>query len=289
MFREEEPAPTSAKVTVVENLDATSKLFAVGLALRSLGFEVTKIGGTKEPDGLAKARLGVRSAAADKPDDYSLTYDAKSTGKKRVKNKDVHVSTLDRHRRQYRADHALVVAPDFEGGDDPESAVSDEVSHAHITAMRVEDLALLVQVAATRQLGYSRIKALFDTCFTPAESHAWVETLLTEQADPIPTTEILETIWHLMAETDDPVDFGALRIELRYRDVKVRDMQLREWVESLRSLVPGYIAVDSNTVMLDTNVERILEVMRDYGRLLPAKVLSQTYLEALIRSTSRSA
>ena len=261
---------------------------AVGLALRSLGFEVTPIGGNKEPDGLAKARLGVRSTGANKPDDYSLTYDAKSTSRKRVKNKDVHVSTLDRHRRQYVADHALVIAPDFEGGNDPASAVSDEVSHAHITAMRIDDLALLVQVAATRQLGYTRLRELFETCYTPAESHAWVEKLLDEKQEPIPTTEILVTISELMSETDDPVDFGALRNELRHKDIRVRDQQLREWVESLRSLVPGYVAVVGDTVMLDTNVERVLEVMRHHGSMLPSKVLHQTYLETLLASTAPS-
>jgi hypothetical protein len=279
-------APDIATMLFEARDDDDALEHAVGLALRSLGFEVTPIGGKKEPDGLAKARLGVRSTGADKPDDYSITYDAKSTSRKRVKNKDVHVSTLDRHRRQYKADHALVVAPDFEGGDDPASAVSDEVSHAHITAMRIDDLALLVQVAATRQLGYTRLRELFKTCFTPAESHEWVEKLLNEEAEPIPTTEILMTVWELMGETDDPVDFGALRIELRHKGLKVRDQQLREWVESLRALVPGYIAVDNHHVMLDTSVERVLDVMREHGSQLPQKVLHQTYLEALISSTA---
>jgi hypothetical protein len=50
--------------------------------------------------------------------------------------------------------------------------------------------------------------------------------------------------------------------------------------------VPGYVAVDGGAVMLDTNVDRVLEVMRIHGGMLSPEVLRATYLEPLIMATS---
>lgn len=78
---------------------------AVTEAMRSLGYAVTRIGGKKNPDGVAVAELGVRAAGEGVRGDYSITYDAKSTGKRAVAAKTVGISTLVRHRESKNADY----------------------------------------------------------------------------------------------------------------------------------------------------------------------------------------
>jgi hypothetical protein len=114
----------------------------VGDALESLGFAVTVKGGVGEPEGVARAT--VTAMTDGEAGTYSFTYDAKSTIHAKVRNNDVKVSTLARHRDDEKADHALVVAPDFESG-----ALEEECAKNGITPMRIADLARLLMLNAT--------------------------------------------------------------------------------------------------------------------------------------------
>lgn len=65
-----------------DSLDNPSGLEdAIERVLTAIGFEVTPIGGNNEPDGKAEAFLGYDDNG--NPRGYSLTYDAKSTSKKK--------------------------------------------------------------------------------------------------------------------------------------------------------------------------------------------------------------
>jgi len=282
---EQQGAPVVAQMLQDAKTNESDLEHALSLAFRSLGLEVTKIGGKGKPDGLARARLGVRSTTSATRDDYQVTFDAKSTGHERVKAKHVGVSTLARHRDDYKAEFAVVVAPDFEGADDPQSALSKECGKEKVTPIRVDDFALLVNIAATRQLGYTRLRELFATCHTVTASHNWIHGLLAEEPEDIPVVTLLETIWELMEANPDPVTFGALQNELRHKKVDVRVQQLQEWVQSLKSLAPGFISVDDSTVMLDSSVDKVLDVVRLHGGNLPPEVVRKSYLEPLIAET----
>jgi hypothetical protein len=258
----------------------------LALSFKSLGFEVTKIGGSGKPDGLARARLGVRSSTATGPDDYQLTFDAKSSGHTRVAAGNVRISALARHRDDYKADFAVVVAPDFEGAEDPDSALNKEARASGVTPIRAEDFAMLVRIAATRQLGYSKLRELFEASRSPDESRDWIHALLDEETEDIPVVEILQAIWDLMGETDDPVTFGGLKNELRHRGVSVREQQLRDWLESLVRLVRNYISIDGDTVVLENNVEKVLEAVRQHGGMMPPDIVRQSYLQPFLTETA---
>jgi hypothetical protein len=53
----------------------------------------------------------------------------------------------------------------------------------------------------------------------------------------------------------------------------------------LRALAPGFLSVDDATVMLDSNVEKILDVVRLHGGNLPQEVIRKSYIEPLIAET----
>jgi hypothetical protein len=186
---------------------------AVAAALSSVGFEVSPIGGKGEPDGIALARLGVRDTASGARSDYKITYDAKSTGKDRVQAHTVGAAGIARHRRKYDAQYSLVVAPGFAASAAESSAIVNEARAEEITLVTVRDLVRLVLVAATRQLGFTRLREFFETCRAPGESAAWIDNVLGETVPEGPLPEILEAIWELQAESPDPVKFAAVRMQ----------------------------------------------------------------------------
>lgn len=283
---EQQGAPVVAQMLKEAKSSESELERALSIAFRSLGFEVTKIGGKGKPDGLAIARLGVRSAQAETRDDYQLTFDAKSSGHERVKAKDVAVAALARHRGDYGAQFAVVVAPDFQGADDADGAINKECSENRVTPIRVDDFALLVTIAATRQLGYSKLRTLFETCHTVPSARDWIHGLLDEETAEIPVVAILETLWELMGVNQDPVTFGALQNELRHKKIEARLNELREWMQSLKSLAPGFISIDDDIVMLEINVEKVLEVVRQHGGMIAPEVIKKSYLEPLIAGDS---
>ena len=86
-----------------------------------LGFEVTPIAKKGTAEGKATARLGMWGG---KNQDYSFTYEAKSTKKSRIRADTSKTGVVNIHRKKQGADYALEVAIDYEGAEDPESNVS---------------------------------------------------------------------------------------------------------------------------------------------------------------------
>lgn len=253
---------------------------AVAAALRSLGYEVSPIGGRGKPDGVAKAVLGVRSFdASGERDDYSLTYDAKSTNDRAVSAKTVGVSALARHRRDYGAEFSLVVAVAFDAGDDRNSALGKECVDAGVTPINAADLALLVQVAAVRQIGYRRLRHWLQACRTPAESAIWVRSLLEEPLETPPLQELLSAISVLQEEGDDPVEVAGVVVTLRDRyNVRLGRERVIELIKSLQSLAPGYISFDGTIVTLEMSIAKIKAEIARHHRQIPDEVLRRSYL-----------
>ena len=66
---------------------------------------LTEIGGNGKPDGKAVAYL----ASQNSPENFSITFDAKSTAKSKIKATTSHISGVDRHKDAYNANYACVV------------------------------------------------------------------------------------------------------------------------------------------------------------------------------------
>ncbi|MFA5115765.1 MAG: ATP-binding protein [Candidatus Omnitrophota bacterium] len=231
---------------------------SVFCALNCLGFETTKIGGPGKPDGKAVAILGVLDAKSGVKADYSLTYDAKSTSKDKIKASTAHVSGVDRHRDDYNANYALVVAIDFEGAMDPDSAVSKEAKKHKITLLRAGDLINLVLVSAPKQLGFLDFKDLFENCHTVIETSQWIENIKKKEVAKLPIKELLETIYKLMKEDKEVIELAGIRLshpELK----KYRKEDIKSLVNSLEILVGNLISLKGEMVSIQAPPEKILE------------------------------
>ena len=121
-FSDKPNAPFVAQLLQASLGDSTGLEKGVSHAFNSLGYETTHIGGPGKPDGKAVAYLGPLNS----PDNYSITFDAKSTLKNRIKATTAHISGVDRHRDTYNSNFACVIAIDYEGADNPDSAVNTE-------------------------------------------------------------------------------------------------------------------------------------------------------------------
>jgi hypothetical protein len=263
---------------------------AVAAALESLGYEVSRIGGKGKPDGLANASLGAASFERNAPrDDYSLTYDAKSTAEESVATHTIGLSTLARHRRDYKGTFCLVVAVGFEGSDDRNSALGKECTENAVTPVTAQDLALLVEVAAVRQVGFRRLRLWLETCRTPGESRRWIRQLLEEPTQVPPVQQLLDTIAELQRESDDPVELPAVVVMLRERhDVRLQRADVEDLVKSLRSLAPGYISLNGTVVTLETSVDKIKTEIAKHHRQMPEEVLKRSYLLPFLDETTAS-
>lgn len=231
---------------------------AVFNAFNSLGYETTKLGGKGKPDGLAVAVLGITDAATGSKGDYSLTYDAKSTIKAKIKATHAHISGVDRHRDDYNAQYAVVVAIDFEGAMGDDSAVNKEAKKNKITLLRANDLITLVLSAAPKQLGFLDFKELFEKCHTVKETSEWIDKMKQKQIEKRPIKELLDAIYKLMKDDIDVIKLAGLRMshpELK----KLREDELRNLVQSLESLVGKVITLNGDVVSIQIPPEKIME------------------------------
>jgi hypothetical protein len=153
-----------------------------------------------------------------------------------------------------------------------------------------DDLALLVQVAALRQIGFRRLREWLETCRTPGESRDWIRKILAEPYRQPPVRELLDSIAALQKEGDDPVEIPAVVTLLRDRHgVRMSRNEVEELIHSMASLAPGYITLHGQIVILEISVEKIKSEMARHHREFSPELITSSYLVPFLeQSTSRS-
>lgn len=256
-FSDKPNAPFVASLLSASLGDSSGLEKSVTQAFNSLGFESTRIGGSKKPDGKAVAYLGPLNS----PENYSVTFDAKSTSKDKIKATTAHVSGVDRHRDDYKANYACVVAIDFEGADDPNSAVNTEAKKHKINLIRAKDLLALVLLSSPKLIGLKEIREFFENCHTVIETKEWIEQLKAKEVTRGPIKELLEEAFKLWKSDTEPAYLSALRIsnpELKKHSLD----SLKSLVQSLERLVPNYISISHDGIVsLNVPPDKIMEAI----------------------------
>ncbi|MEU4665643.1 ATP-binding protein [Micromonospora chalcea] len=259
---------------------------AVAEAFTSLGYAVSPIGGSGEPDGLAAALLGVRDGQRA---DYTISYDAKSTGNRAVSAHHVGVNNLLRHARQHNTKLIVVVAPDFEGASNPESSLLRDIRHfaeqdeGYITPVRVKDFAVLVAVAARRQIGFSKLREFVETCRTPDQAREWIRDQLESPVEQPPLREILEAVEDVAREAEDTPTLATVSFRLKQMfEIRMRAGELEEHLKGIARLVPGFLSLSGEEVNLDSSTEKIMREIAKQSSELDETMLDKTYAEALL-------
>ncbi len=255
-FSDKPNAPFVASLLSASLGDSSGLEKAVTDAFNSLGYESTRIGGNGKPDGKAVAYLG----SLNSPENYSITFDAKSTAKNKIKATTAHISGVDRHRDDYNANFACVIAIDFEGAGDPDSSVNTEAKKHRINLIKAKDLLALVLLASPKLIGLKELREFFENCHTVIETAKWIEELRSKEVPRGPIKELLESAFNLIKSDTEPPHIMALRMsnpELKKHSAD----SLKSLVQSIERLVPSYISITNDIVSLNAPPEKILAAL----------------------------
>jgi hypothetical protein len=230
----------------------------VGDALEFLGFEVTRMGGSGEPEGIAKAKLP--PGVGEVPQSYKFSYDAKSSQHGVAQTGNCNVAGLARHREKHEVDYILLVGPEFQSG-----ALEEECNANHVTPMRAADLGkLLVLTAEYGAIPLTKIRELFDLT-TPADVTTWVKGLEAWLKDKRRLTfaDLIGTLATLEEGFPDMVSVSVLADRCRKftgnQNVAVPD--IRKLVTGLQILVPDLLQIDDDKVVINTHPNMLADAI----------------------------
>lgn len=242
-------------------------------SFRSLGFEVTPIGGKGKPDGLATAVLSADNQG--KPRSYAVSLEAKSKERDsgKVAAGTVKISAVARQRDDYNCQHALVVGRAFPTTKGDESALAKEIDNDReksaavgepktITLITIDDLAKLVRLRPIKQLGLLELQKLFQQSRLPEESRDWVEALAHRTVKRPPYKEIVRTIEGLQKKRKMmPVKYAALVIELSHLSPPVNyetEDELINVCKAMAQMAAGAMYAGAETVELDQSAANVV-------------------------------
>ena len=229
---------------------------AVYRAFLALGFEASKIGGNGEPDGKADAILGYNSEEQSK--NYSLTFDAKSTGKDKIAAGTAKLATLKRHQDAYKATYSVEVAIGYHGEDDPQSAISKEAKQQKVTIIKAYDLVRLLLLAAPKQLGLGKLRNLFETCYAPCDVSKWVDDLEAENIIAGPYYDIIDIVYKFQKDDNEPPTLSVVRLKLKEKTtVQYSTSDVKSFIEALVKIVPGHVFLENDKVSVQASPEVI--------------------------------
>jgi hypothetical protein len=231
---------------------------AIFKGFNSLGFDTTKLGGNGKPDGLATAFLGYGSNQQQK--NYSLVYDAKSTEKEKIKAATAKISASVRHREIYKAKYSVVIAIDFDGANDPESAISLEAKSNKVNCIRARDFMRLILLSAPKQIGLPELEDLLTNNHTIIETSNWIKNIESKEIIKGPIKELCETIYELQKTDTEPPEIAALR-QANKTLLKCTKEEIKTLIQSLVRLVPGFISMEGDIVSLQVPPEKIQEAI----------------------------
>jgi len=250
---------------------------ATGDAFKTLGFEVTPIGGSGRPDGVAKARLGFM-AELGRDGSYFLTYDAKSTTASKAQTGNLHLAEVNQHRIDYGADFAVVIAKDYQTTEEGEELGVRMARTQSITLVRSIDFARLVEAKAAKLLPLHRIRELYASCKTPEESKAWIDKVIAAPISAPPVIDLLHAVWELQADGRDNVDLGDVKQysgeDQKYDFSKYDKNQLSSWFSGLHSLVPQLVIYSdySKSVEIHSKPENVIAAIAATINEMPDKI-----------------
>ena len=256
---------------------------AVCDAFGSLGFDVTPLGQSGEPDGVAAAHLSADEQGTPRHYKVSLEAKSKEAPGAPVSAKDVGIAAVAQHRDKRECDHAIVVGPMFPTSEGDASALGQRIkadrersaaagTSKTITLITVDDLARLVRLRPVKQIGLQKLRELFKTSNLPEQSATWVEAVRQTAVERPPYRKIVETIEVLQKRYKKAsVSYPALRVELSHITPPVdyeTDEDLNELCRGMAQMAPGAMFASSITVELDQSAENVIAAieaaMQDY-------------------------
>jgi hypothetical protein len=245
-------------------------------AFDSMGFDAIPLGGSGKPDGKAEANLSGKEGKIER---YAVSLEAKSKGSTgaTVRNEDVHVSTVARHRDEHGCDHAVVIGPSFattkgEGAALVREIHSDrEKTKRTITLIRITDFARLVRLVPLKRINLNQLRGLFQECVTPEEAKFWIDKVAAAKKERARFKDVLEIIAEEQQEQPGAaVEYAAVVAGLRRsRSIAMDKQEVVDHCRALARLVPEYVKALDNSVELNQRPDKVLEAIGAAIRAYP--------------------
>lgn len=229
-------------------------------AFNILGFSATRLGKNGRPDGIGIAELVRHSKISS--DSYKLIWDAKSTIHTKASSTNISIAGIDRHRDDYSADFACVIARDYQGGGDDTSKICKEALKNKVTLIRTKDLGKLLYIAIPQQLNLYDLKDFFSTCYTPTQTAAWIAGLEKREVAKIPYKDLVYGLHRMQSEDNERVTVEGFR----YKDPKFTNYssaEITQMIEMLSRQVPKYVHIEGNAVSVNSKPEVIMKALKD--------------------------
>ena len=251
----------------------------IGDALSFMDFNVRPMGGKGVPEGVAQAPLSPRAGSSQTA--YKFTYDAKSTNRSSgaVKSGNVNPGTLARHRDDWDADYALVIAPDFERG-----VLTDECQANGITPMRAQDLGkLLMLKAAKGSIDFIKFRTLFEL-YEPDKVHCWVEDFIsaTSAEKHLSIASLLHAFDEIGIGGPDTLQTAVVADRIRTQTQNPdfpTEAHVRDAVRGLGVFLPSIVKINNRQIYLSARPVAIRSALIDQLNRLPASMRMGVDLE----------
>jgi hypothetical protein len=231
----------------------------VGDALEYLGLQVTRIGGSGEPEGIARAKLAPAKDGVAQA--FSFSYDAKSSGSGKAQTGNCNIAGLARHRENHEVDHVLLVAPDFQAG-----ALVQECATHDITPIRAKDLGrLLILSAEYGAIPLTKLREIFNKT-SPDDVAEWVNSLenwLQGQRN-LTLSDLIATFETLEIGFPDVVSVSVLADRCRQvaKKPSIKETDVRRVLVGLQIIVPDLIQVDGDKVAVTVHPNKLAEAIQ---------------------------
>ena len=233
---------------------------ALVAASRALGFNAKHIGGSGEPDGVARFN-------DYKNGEIKITLEAKSSsGVPELSSLDF--AGLVEHKGRYGAEGCLVVAPAYpgekgrerSGGAAGSTAVEERAIEGQISCWLVEDLAAVVRATESHQITATQILDIVCKAFRPRDVRSAVKGLL--EADSV--REYYREIMNALRALDGPgklersartVQHISAALSLNSDLEGVTDEKVRSALVQMSNISRGMVRISRDRILFSGDVE----------------------------------
>ncbi|MCJ7634394.1 hypothetical protein MUP77_18635 [Candidatus Bathyarchaeota archaeon] len=209
-----------------------------------------------------------------------MTIDTKSTQDTGVKSGNIGFATISRHRDEFKANYAVVIAPDYQVADGEKSKTVKEARRENVCLICANDFANLVLGSAAKPISLEKLRELYELR-SPDETKRWINKFNSESFNTPPIVDILHTVWKLQQE--DTKDAPEI-IAIRYKEPKLQNYskdEIRGWLNSIQRLVPELVVLIGDKVQLNQNPKNVISQCAIVLRKLPLNIMVKPMLDAL--------
>jgi hypothetical protein len=238
-------------------------------AMRALGFNAEHISGAGEPDGLARFNDYTRPETL-------ITLEAKSSAQIPSLGQ-LDFGGLDEHKKRYKAQYCLMVAPDYPGKTKEDNAAAARAKNSQISCWRITSLAQCVRAAKDKLITAQDIIDVITTAFAPNDVNIAVGKLLSRSSESRLLNAIFDVLQAFFSGTrgpDEPRTLGHIsgRLSVTPGFEGTKDDDVRLAIRKIEAGSKGALQYHKGQILLLTGVE---DLERRVASLLgrPAKPL----------------